>query len=147
MRTRLFIGLIVLLLLSRTLWALQLAGKKAADAPAAAGRSSVGLKPLTEMTADDKYKGEDGGLYGGGNNEPPSAHRAAARNETAKIVPRAADGEPDAARRDGRLRLRPVPATATVPPLAPATTEITESLPLAAMVMLFAALTWAESSM
>ena len=25
-------------------------------------KPSVGLKPLTDMTADDKYKGEDGGL-------------------------------------------------------------------------------------
>ena len=23
------------------------------------------------MTAEDRYKGEDGGLYGGGKNEPP----------------------------------------------------------------------------
>ena len=35
----------------------------------------------TEMTAQDKYKGEDGGLYGGGKNEPPEAHRAAAQTE------------------------------------------------------------------
>src|SRR5207249_543007 len=33
-----------------------------------------GLKPLTDMTADDRYKGEDGGLYGGGKNEPPEKH-------------------------------------------------------------------------
>src|SRR5438309_557350 len=34
-------------------------------------KSSVGLKPLTDMTAEDRYKGEAGGLYGGGKNEPP----------------------------------------------------------------------------
>jgi hypothetical protein len=59
-----------------------------------AGRSSVGLKPLTEMTANDRYKGEDGGLYGGGKNDPPETHQAAARRELAKIAPLDADGEP-----------------------------------------------------
>src|SRR5215831_11065029 len=41
-------------------------------------QKSTGLKPLTEMSADDKYKGEDGGLYGGGKNEPPKTHQLAA---------------------------------------------------------------------
>jgi len=36
-------------------------------------RTSVGFKPLTEMTASDRYKGEDGGLYGGGRNTPPES--------------------------------------------------------------------------
>lgn len=58
------------------------------------GKPSIGLKPLTEMTAADRYKGEDGGLYGAGRNEPPEAHQAAARKETAKIVPLDADGKP-----------------------------------------------------
>src|SRR5262245_16686382 len=62
--------------------------------PAAGGKASTGLKPLTEMTANDKYKGEDGGLYGGGKNEPPEAHRAAAAKETAKITPLDAKGKP-----------------------------------------------------
>lgn len=39
--------------------------------PAAEIKPPVGLKPLTDMTADDRYKGQDGGLYGGGRNEPP----------------------------------------------------------------------------
>jgi hypothetical protein len=70
-------------------------GKLAAGAPAqAAGKGSVGFKPLTEMSAEDRYKGEDGGLYGGGKNDPPATHLAAARAETAKIVPRDAEGEP-----------------------------------------------------
>ena len=60
------------------------------------------MKPLTEMTADDKYKGEDGGLYGGGKNEPPAAQRAAAEKETAKIVPLDAAGKPA---KDGRIVL------------------------------------------
>src|SRR5262249_41135546 len=52
------------------------------------------LKQLMEMTANDKYKGEDGGLYGGGKNEQPEAHRAAAAKETAKITPLDAKGKP-----------------------------------------------------
>src|SRR5262249_60110349 len=46
-------------------------GKPPASDAKETGRSSVGLKPLTEMTAADRYKGEDGGLYGGGRNQPP----------------------------------------------------------------------------
>ena len=32
-------------------------------------------------------KGEDGGLYGDGKNEPPEAHRTAYRKESEKILP------------------------------------------------------------
>lgn len=55
---------------------------------------STGLKPLTEMTADERYKGEDGGLYGGGMNEPPETHRRAAREALQKITPLDAQGKP-----------------------------------------------------
>lgn len=65
-------------------------------------KSSVGLKPLTEMTAQDKYKGEDGGLYGGGKNEPPEAHRAAALDECRRIVPLDEQGKPS---KDGKIVL------------------------------------------
>src|SRR6476620_4866132 len=58
------------------------------------GKTSFGLKPLTEMTAEDKYKGEDGGLYGGGHNEPPPAHQDAVRKELARIVPLDTQGNP-----------------------------------------------------
>lgn len=54
----------------------------------------LGLKPLTEMTADDSYHGEEGGLYGGGKNVPPADHQAAAKIEIAQIVPRDSDGKP-----------------------------------------------------
>src|SRR6185312_15687955 len=47
--------------------------------PQLEAKPSVGLKPLNEMTAADKYKGEDGGLYGGGKNEPSEALQAAAQ--------------------------------------------------------------------
>lgn len=56
--------------------------------------STPGLIPLPEMTAGDRYKGEDGGLYGGGQNEPPAAHLAAAEKESAEIKPRDARGAP-----------------------------------------------------
>jgi hypothetical protein len=65
-------------------------------------KNSVGLKPLTEMSADDKYKGEDGGLYGGGKNEPPEAHRAVAMAETQRITPLDEAGKPV---KDGKIVL------------------------------------------
>jgi hypothetical protein len=70
--------------------------------PSIEPKSSTGLVPLTEMSAKDKYKGEDGGLYGGGKNEPPKEHQAAAKKETAKITPRDADGKPA---KDGKIVL------------------------------------------
>lgn len=57
-------------------------------------RKVTGLKPLTEMTADDQYEGEDGGLYGKGRNEPPPEHRAAAEAALTKIEPLNAEGKP-----------------------------------------------------
>lgn len=69
-------------------------GKDPAAKKDSGGKASMGFKPLTEMTATDKYKGEDGGLYGGGKNEPPEAHLALARKETAKIEPLDKDGKP-----------------------------------------------------
>lgn len=50
------------------------------------------LVPITEMTGP--YKGEDGGLYGEGRNEPPEAWRLAHLKESEAIVPRDADGRP-----------------------------------------------------
>lgn len=67
-----------------------------------ASRDKTGLKPLTEMTGDDRYQGEDGGLYGAGENTPPDAHRKAAEAELAKIKPLDARGNPAA---DGRVVL------------------------------------------
>jgi len=64
------------------------------DDPTAAPipRESIGLKPLTEMTAEDRYQGQDGGLYGNGMNSPPDAHRVAAEQELARIQPLDAEG-------------------------------------------------------
>jgi hypothetical protein len=48
------------------------------------------------------YKGEDGGLYGSGQNEPPAAHRAAYLKESEQIRPLDARGQPSA---DGKIGL------------------------------------------
>lgn len=61
------------------------------------------LVPITDMT--EPYKGEDGGLYGGGKNEPPEGHLGAHLRETAKIVPRDASGEPSVEGKIGFITL------------------------------------------
>jgi hypothetical protein len=63
-------------------------------------QKSTGLKPLTEMTAGDRYKGEDGGLYGGGMNEPPKEHQAAALEAAKAVTPLDARGKPS---KDGKI--------------------------------------------
>lgn len=68
-------------------------GEKRPDAPPA-GKIATSARPLTDMTAEDHYKGEDGGLYGGGRNAPPAAHLKAALAEAAKIQPLNEKGEP-----------------------------------------------------
>ncbi len=65
-----------------------------ADKAPTGGKDSVGFIPLTEMSATDRYKGEDGGLYGQGKNEPPREHQAAASKAVARITPLDADGKP-----------------------------------------------------
>jgi hypothetical protein len=77
-------------------------GRPAANELKNSRKPSSGLKPLSEMSASDKYKGEDGGLYGAGQNEPPEAHQAAAKKEADKIVPLGASGEPA---KDGKIVL------------------------------------------
>jgi hypothetical protein len=75
--------------------------QRAATGPATGGKESVSLTPLTEL-GTAKYKGEDGGLYGGGRNEPPTGHAAAAKRELAKIRLLDAEGKPAA---DGKVVL------------------------------------------
>jgi hypothetical protein len=60
------------------------------------------LTPLTEL-GTAKYKGEDGGLYGDGKNEPPKNHLEAAMKEAAKIQPLDADGKPSKGGKIGLL--------------------------------------------
>lgn len=54
----------------------------------------VGLKPLCDMAAGDRYKGQDGGLYGGGSNSPPPTHLEAARHAARQIRPLDDQGRP-----------------------------------------------------
>lgn len=56
----------------------------------------MGLKPLTDLSGGERYRGEDGGLYGGGSNQPPQQHLAAALSAAAKIQPLDGDGNPSA---------------------------------------------------
>jgi hypothetical protein len=63
-------------------------------------RAETGLVPLTDLTAS--YQGEDGGLYGGGKNEPPPAHAAAAQAALAQVQPLDANGKPSP---DGKIVL------------------------------------------
>ena len=53
--------------------------------------------PLIDMTANEGYKGEDGGLYGGGRNVASDKHLQAALAEIKRIQPLDAQGNPDSA--------------------------------------------------
>jgi hypothetical protein len=75
-------------------------GRPGGDSRAIFGKDKVGFKPLTEMTADDRYLDQDGGLYGAGKNAPPDGHRKAAEAALAQIKPLDARGQPAI---DGRV--------------------------------------------
>ena len=62
----------------------------------------TGLVPLNQMTAKDYYKGQDGGLYGAGRNQPPAAHLEAALQQAARVVPLDRQGKPSP---DGKIVL------------------------------------------
>src|SRR5688572_5891613 len=57
-------------------------------------KAAVGLVPLDEMSAKDRYQGEEGGLYGDGANVPPESQRKAAEAAIKEIRPRDANGKP-----------------------------------------------------
>ena len=76
-------------------------GQAQPTGPAPGGKDSMDLIPLCDL-GTQKYKGEDGGLYGGGKNEPPAAHAAAAEKELKKIRPLDAEGKPA---EDGKIVL------------------------------------------
>ena len=80
--------------------ALQARAKQGNQSPPA--KPPTEMKPLCDMTATDHYKGEDGGLYGGGKNEPPAKHLQAARREAKMIRPLDAQGKPSD---DGKIVL------------------------------------------
>ena len=71
------------------------AGSRQAGGLSTSGTTSTGLIPLDQMTAEQKYKGEDGGLYGGGRNDPPELQQKAAAGQLAKIQPLDEKGKPD----------------------------------------------------
>lgn len=76
-----------------------LAARRARSGERAAGqrRAPERLVPLTDMSAADRYEGEEGGLYGAGRNTPPESHRQAAEAQLAGIQPLDAEGKPDEA--------------------------------------------------
>ena len=69
-------------------------GQKGRGQVAPAQVDTSKLVPLTELE-DGKYKGEIGGLYGNGMNEPPEAHLASALKATLRITPLSSEGKPD----------------------------------------------------
>jgi len=79
-------------------------GRAAAQAGRGGMRAvdSTGLVPLCDMVAGQTYKGQDGGLYGGGHNEPPAGLAAAARKELEAIRPLDGEGRPSD---DGKIVL------------------------------------------
>ncbi|MDF1753236.1 MAG: hypothetical protein P1U89_10710 [Verrucomicrobiales bacterium] len=58
-------------------------------------RTSTGLIPLSDLGPSGNYKGEDGGLYGKGRNEPEPKHQAIIDQVLTKVVPRDSTGAPD----------------------------------------------------
>ncbi len=68
--------------------------RKRRNRPQAPVQLPEGLKPLTDLTDKDRYQGQDGGLYGGGKNEPPQDHRKAALEQAKLIQPLDSDGKP-----------------------------------------------------
>jgi hypothetical protein len=78
------------------------AGQRGPQPARAAQPAALDIKPLTEFGPEETYKGEPGGLYGRGRNDPPPAHQAAATRATQAIRPLDADGTPAA---DGRIVL------------------------------------------
>ncbi len=64
------------------------------DSRALFGRAHIDFKPLDEMSAEDRYSGEEGGLYGEGRNAPTDEHRRAAESALAQVRPLDAAGKP-----------------------------------------------------
>lgn len=72
------------------------------SAPASEAKPLTNLTPLSDMSAEGRYKGEDGGLYGGGRNTPAESHLKAAMEMAAGIQPLDAIGKPSP---DGKIVL------------------------------------------
>ncbi len=67
---------------------------RGAEKSRAAGKTSTGLVPLTDMFAGLRYQGQDGGLYGGGLNTPPKAHLEMALRAAQEVQPLDQNGKP-----------------------------------------------------
>ncbi|MEA3208408.1 MAG: hypothetical protein QOE70_1465 [Chthoniobacter sp.] len=67
-------------------------GGGARGGPVPEAKSETGLAPLTDLA--EKYQGQDGGLYGQGQNQPPPELAKTAQAETARIQPLDAEGKP-----------------------------------------------------
>jgi hypothetical protein len=78
----------------------QAGGGPASTTPVSDPKIVASLVPLDELTAT--YKGQDGGLYGGGLNSPPPLHMSAYLKESGKIQPLDAEGKPA---QDGKIVL------------------------------------------
>ena len=79
----------------------EMARKKAEYQKEHPPRQSVGLTPLTDL-GKGSYKGEQGGLYPGGENVTPPEHLKAGLKLARMVVPRNADGNPAS---DGKIVL------------------------------------------
>jgi hypothetical protein len=64
--------------------------------------TSIGLRPISDLGADQYYQGEEGGLYGKGSNTPPESHWMVAERESRLILPRNLQGEPS---QEGKIGL------------------------------------------
>lgn len=80
-------------------------GKGPAQGGPAGGQVKMALQPLTEMGDSDRYKGQDGGLYGSGLNNPPPAHLESALKMTATVQPLDAQGKPAAGGKTGLISI------------------------------------------
>lgn len=58
-----------------------------AVAPSGQRKAPESLKPLSDMNAEDRYEGEDGGLYGSGKNSPPESLAKTAASALGQIKP------------------------------------------------------------
>ena len=65
-------------------------------------RETTGYPPLTDLSAEGRYKEQDGGLYGKGKNSPPDTQMTLALKAAAAIQPRNEEGKPSP---DGKIGL------------------------------------------
>jgi hypothetical protein len=73
--------------------------------PAASAARGEPFKQAALTDLKGTYKGQSGGLYGDGKNEPPARHLAAAQNAAKQIQPLNAEGKPDAKGKVGLISI------------------------------------------